>query len=81
MLTYYDQILLAIAAMMIAGVAVSSHPLVAIHQGLAGGSLAATLLLYEILLRNPPTEPTTSTTAASVAVGISWLLTLILSLY
>ncbi|AKH97008.1 hypothetical protein HLASF_0509 [Halanaeroarchaeum sulfurireducens] len=80
MLDYYDQILLAIAAVMIAGTAVGLHPLVEFHQGLASGSLVATLFLYEILFRNPPTEPTTSTTAASVVVGSSWLLTLMLSL-
>lgn len=80
MLDYYDRVLLAIAAVMIAGAALSVHPLVEVHQGLAGGSLVATLFLYEILFRNPPTEPTTSTTAASVAVGVSWLLTLMLSL-
>lgn len=80
MLDYYDQILLAIAAVMIAGAATSLHPLIEFHQGLAAGSLVATLFLYEILFRNPPTEPTTSTTAASAVVGISWLLTLVLSL-
>jgi hypothetical protein len=80
MLDYYDQILLAIAAVMIAGAAMSIHPLIGFHQGLAAGSLIATVFLYEILFRNPPTEPTASTTAASVVVGISWLLTLILSL-
>jgi hypothetical protein len=80
MLNYYDQILIAIAAVMIAGVVASVHPLIEIDQGLAGGSLVATLFLYEILFRNPPTEPTTSATAASVVVGISWLLTLILFL-
>ena len=77
---YYDQILLAIAAVMIAGAAISIHPLIGFHQGLAAGSLVATLLLYEALFRNPPTEPTASTTAASVVVGLSWLLTLVLSL-
>lgn len=80
MLDYYDQILLAIAAVLIAGAAVSVHPLIETHQGLAGGSLAATPFLYEILVRNLPEEPTASTTAASVGVGISWLLALILSL-
>ncbi|SDY24185.1 hypothetical protein SAMN04487946_10967 [Halobellus clavatus] len=80
MIDYYDLVLLAIAAVMIAGAAMSLHPLVALHQGLAAGSLVATLFLYDVLFRNPPTEPTTSTTAASAAVGVSWLLTLILSL-
>jgi hypothetical protein len=78
MLDYYDRMLLAIAAVMIAGAVVSMHPLIGFHQGLAAGSLVATLFLYEILFRDPPTEPTTSTTAASAVVGISWLLTLIL---
>jgi hypothetical protein len=80
MLDYHDQILLAIAAAIIAGGAVSVHPLIEIHQGLAGGSLVATLFLYEAMFRNPPTEPTTSTTAAPAVVGTSWLLTLILYL-
>ena len=80
MLDYYDQMLIAIAAVMIAGATVSIHPLIGIYQGLAGGSLVATLFLYEILFRHPPIEPTTSTTAALVIVGIGWLLTLILSL-
>lgn len=80
MLDYYDWFLIAIAAMMIAGTAVSIHPSVALYQGLAGGSLVSTLFLYEILFRNPPTDPTKSTTAASVAVGVGWLLTVVLSL-
>jgi len=80
MLDYYDRVLIAIAAVMIAGAAMSTHPLIELQQGLAAGSLVATLLLYEILFRNPPTEPTTSTTAATAVVGISWLLTLMLSL-
>lgn len=79
-LDYYDKMPIAVGAVIVAGAAVSIHPLLGIHQGLAGGSPVATLFLYEILFRNPPVEPTTSTTAASVIVGISWLLTLILSL-
>ncbi|ESS03614.1 MAG: hypothetical protein A07HR67_02012 [uncultured archaeon A07HR67] len=78
MLDYYDTVLLAIAAVMIAATAVSVHPLIAMYEGLAAGSLVATVFLYEILFRKPPTEPTTSTTAASVVVGIGWLLTLLL---
>ncbi|MEF8789527.1 MAG: hypothetical protein V5A61_05330 [Haloarculaceae archaeon] len=80
MLDYYDQLLVAIAAVMVAGAAVSIHPSIAIYQGLAGGSLVSTVFLYEVLFRNPPTEPTASTTAASVAVGVGWLLTIVLSL-
>jgi len=78
MVDYYDQMLLAIVTVMIAGVAASIHPMVGVTQGLAGGSLAALLFLYEILFRNPPTEPTTSTTAAVVVAGVGWVLTLFL---
>lgn len=80
MLDYYDQFLVATAAVMLAGAAASISPSVALYQGLAGGSLVSTFLLYEVLFRNPPTEPTTSTTAASVVVGVGWLLTVVLSL-
>ncbi|MFO8114523.1 MAG: hypothetical protein R6U01_04035 [Halorubrum sp.] len=78
MVSYYDWLLAAIAAATVVGAATSVHPAVAIHQGLAGGSLVSTLILYEILFRNPPTEPTRSPTAASVAVGVGWLLTVVL---
>lgn len=80
MVDYYDQILIAIAAVMIAGAAASIHPSVALQQGLAGGSLVSTILLYDILFRNPPTEPTRSTTTASVVVGVGWFLTVVLVL-
>lgn len=80
MLDYYDQMLLAIIAVLVAGAAVSIHPVIGLTQGLAAGSLAAMLFLYEILYRNPPTEPTTSTTAASIIVGVGWVLTVLLSL-
>lgn len=77
---YYDKFLIAIAAVMVAGVVASTHPSIAVHQGLAGGSIVSTLFLYEILFRNPPTEPTQSTTTASAVVGVGWLLTIILAL-
>jgi len=78
MVSYYDWLLAVIAAAMIFGAGASVHSAVALHQGLAGGSLVSTLVLYEILFRNPPTEPTRSPTAASIAVGVGWLLTAVL---
>jgi hypothetical protein len=77
MASYYDRLLLAIAAVMLAGAAVSLHPSIAFHQGLAGGSLASTLFLYEALFRHPPTEPTHSTTVATVVVAAGWLATIV----
>jgi hypothetical protein len=79
MVDYYDQLLVAIFLAMAGGFAASTHPAVALHQGLAGGSLLSTVLLYEVLFRNPPTEPSRSRTAASVVVGVGWLLVVALS--
>lgn len=45
---------------------------------LAGGSAMSTLIMYEILFRKPPTEPTRSPTIASVVVGVGWLLSVAL---
>jgi hypothetical protein len=80
MVSYYDKLLFAIAAVMLAGSAISIHPSVAFHQGLAGGCLASTFFLYEALFRHPPTEPTHSTTVASVVVAAGWLVTIVLFL-
>lgn len=77
---YYDKFLIAIAAIMSAGGVASLHPAIALHQGLAGGSIVSTIFLYEILFRNPPTEPTRSTATASVVVGVGWVLTIVLVL-
>lgn len=78
MVSYYDQLLAAIAVAVLIGAASGLHPAVAPHVGLAGGSLVSTVFLYEALFRNPPTRPTQSTTVASVVVGVGWLLTIVL---
>ncbi|MEF8887111.1 MAG: hypothetical protein V5A30_04830 [Haloarculaceae archaeon] len=80
MVDYYDQLLVAIVAALVAGAAASLHPAIALNQGLAGGSLLSTVFLYEILFRNPPVEPTRATSTASVIVGVGWLLTGFLAL-
>ncbi|GAB7090704.1 hypothetical protein JCM18237_09750 [Halorubrum luteum] len=80
MVGYYDGMLVAIPAAMIAGVVASMYSFIGIQQGLAGGCLVATVILYEMLFRNPPAEPTPSTTAATVFVAIGWLLTAIASI-
>ncbi|MFA9516143.1 hypothetical protein ACERIT_02825 [Halopenitus sp. H-Gu1] len=80
MVDYYDQILIGTAVAIVAGVSVSIHPAVAIYQGLAGGSLIATVLLLDTLFRNPPTEPTPSKTISSILLGICWLLSILLYL-
>jgi hypothetical protein len=80
MVDHYDRVLAGILLLLVAGGVASLHPAVAAYQGLAAGSLAAMLLLYDVIVRNPPVEPTHSTTAAPVAVGIGWLLAFLLFL-
>jgi len=80
MVSRYDKQLIAIAALLFAGAAVGLHPAVALQQGLAAGSAASTLVLYEALFRNPPTEPARHRNVALSIVGLGWLVTLVLAL-
>ncbi len=80
MVGYYDKVLAALTAVIAAGAVVSVHPSVEFHQGLAAGSLVSTILLYEMLFRNPPTEPSPHPTAGTLVVGGSWALTVVLIL-
>ena len=75
---YYDKMLAAITTVIVAGAVASVHPTVEPHQGLAGGSLGSTVFLYEILFRNPPTEPSAHPTAGTLVVGAGWALTVAL---
>jgi len=77
MVGYHDGLLVLIALAMLLGAVSSIHPMVAPAQGLAGGSLASTVVMYEALFRNPPTEPTRTATAAPAVVGVGWLLTVV----
>lgn len=80
MLDYYDKMLVAIVAVIAVGGATSLHPAVAIHEGLGAGSLLSTLLLYEVLFRNPPTEAARSRVAPSAVVMVGWLGTILAAL-
>lgn len=75
MVSYYDKLLIAIPVAMVAGFLLSFHPAVAIHQGLAIGSLGATVILIEATYRNPPTTPTATDVTALLVVAIGWTLT------
>ena len=77
MIDYYDTLLVGIAAVMLAGGAATAHPAVAVYQGLGTASIVATLILVEMLFRNPPTEPDLANAAASGIVGVGWLLTVV----
>ncbi|MEF8783956.1 MAG: hypothetical protein V5A39_05105 [Haloarculaceae archaeon] len=80
MVDYYDKLLVAIPAVIVLGVVSTIHPAVAIYQGLVIGSLVATVVLFEMLFRNPPVEPTPADMGAVAIWGLGWLLTIVMYL-
>lgn len=78
MVEYYDKLLVAIPTLMVLGLIASSHEAVALYQGLGAGSLAATILLFDALFRNPPHEKTITQTSVIGSVCLGWLGTLFL---
>jgi len=61
MVDYYDGILVAIVGCILGGLAVSLVTEVGVRIGLFGGTLVATLFVYDAVFRHPPvpqTEPT-----------------------
>ncbi|MEF8839675.1 MAG: hypothetical protein V5A18_09250 [Haloarculaceae archaeon] len=77
MVDKYDAYLGAIAGLVVAGGLASFHPALAVYQGVGLGSLVATLVLFDALFRNPPTEATRSTASPSAIVMVGWLATLL----
>lgn len=75
MVEYYDLLLGSIVGALTLGLLVGSHPAVAFHVGLGGGSVLASILLFDAIFRNPPTAPTNLGTAAAVLVGLAWFVT------
>lgn len=75
---YYDKLLIALPAVVALGASASIHPAVATSEGVGIGSLLATVVLFEMLFRNPPVEPTKANVGAVAVWGFSWLLTLML---
>ncbi|NHN49187.1 hypothetical protein G9464_16530 [Halostella sp. JP-L12] len=76
---YYDRLLGGMLASLLAGAVVGFHPVVQMHQGLAGGAALATLLLWEGLFRNPPVPPSDRRVATAAAVWHGGLLLLLFS--
>ncbi|AUX07892.1 hypothetical protein AArcSl_0237 [Halalkaliarchaeum desulfuricum] len=81
MVDYYDKLLAAVPAALALGALASLLDPLGFHQGLALGSLAATIILYEAIVRNPPIEPTAANVTASTITGIGWLLAILLYLF
>lgn len=66
-LTYYDKILVAIAASLCGGMLAGAATPLRFRVGLFAGSLVATAFVYAALFRNPPL-PATSTQVKTAAV-------------
>ena len=77
MIEYYGKLLLAIPLFFGLGVLASAHQAIALHHGLVAGSLLSTLVLFEAMYRNPPTEPTWANVAASIVVFSAWTITIV----
>jgi hypothetical protein len=76
---YYDKLLIAVPVVIALGAGMSIHPAVTISQGLAFGSLLATVVVFEMLFRNPPIEPTRADVGAVAVWGMGWLLAVVLA--
>lgn len=79
-LDYYDWLVAAIPVIVALGAAASLHPSVALYQGLAAGSTGATVVVYEMLFRNPPVERTFVDRGAVALWGVVWMVSLVLYL-
>ncbi len=80
MVDYYDKLVIAVPAVISLGVVASIHPAVTVSQGLGLGGLLSTVIVFEMLFRNPPVEPTPGNVGAVVVWGSSLLLAVVLYL-
>lgn len=78
MVSRYDFYLGALFGTMLGGAALSLHSAVESYQGLGGASLIGTLIMIEMLFRNPPTDAPVRTGTAVGMVGLGWLVTMLL---
>ncbi|UTF53775.1 hypothetical protein [Natronosalvus rutilus] len=81
MLEYYDRIIVAIGASVVAGVVLGVVTPLALDVGLFLGGLAATVFLYDAMFRNPPVPPADPRVATTAVVWHAILLSLAISVY
>ncbi|APX96772.1 hypothetical protein [Natronorubrum daqingense] len=78
-LEYYDKLLLAIAGSLILGVVIGVTTSVAVSTGIAGGSVVATVFVYEAIFRNPPGPVTSAQVKATAVVWHAFLVVTIVA--
>ena len=76
---YYDALLAGIIIALGAGASLSIHESVALYHGLAAGSVVATIILFEIIFRNPPVGRSATKQGLSAIVMAAWVITILLA--
>lgn len=80
-LTYYDKIIAGIAGSLLGGALLGVVTAVGFETGLFFGTLAATLLVYDAIFRNPPLPATDPRVAAAAVVWHAILVVLAISVF
>ncbi len=81
MLSYYDALILAIAASLAGGLLVGVAAPIGLSTGVLAGSLVATVFLYEALFRNPPVPRGDPRVAATAIVWHALVAVLAMAVY
>lgn len=81
MLSYYDALVLAIAASLAGGLLVGVLTPIGLNTGVLAGSLVSTVFLYEALFRNPPVPRGDPRVAATAIVWHGLVVVLVTAVY
>lgn len=73
----YDLYLIGVLELLCLDGVTTRHSAVALYHGLRGASLVASVLIADMLFRNPPTEPSLHVGTSLGYVSAGWALTLI----
>ena len=78
-LEYYDKLLLAIAGSLAFGTAIGLFTTVSLSTGVAGGSIFATIFVYDAMFRSSPVSPTDPQTVAAAILWHAFVIAVVLA--
>lgn len=81
MVDHFDRVLVGIAASLAAGALVGALTTLAFHTGVAMGALAATVFVYDAMVRHPPLPSKNPEVAAFAVLWHVLLVALVAWLY
>ncbi|MFC4541400.1 hypothetical protein ACFO5R_05610 [Halosolutus amylolyticus] len=81
MVDYYDKVIAGIAGSLLGGLLIGVVAPIAVQSGLFLGTLAATLLVYDAVFRNPPVPATDPRVAAAAIVWHAVLFSLAIAVF